>query len=241
MSATTHFCIPAGAGHLACEVHFPGKVPAPAIICCHGLLSSKESTKYLAIAEELAGAGLIAVRFDFSGCGESTAVPEKTLVESWVQDLEAVLGFVRMQSWNSGPPGLLGSSMGGYIALVTAAKGKHPVRALVCWATPFKLERIRIALEESGELERVFPAGLMLGHPQTLASLGEMPRVLVIHGQEDELVDWRGAVEIYRRAGEPKDLVLMSTADHRILDPGWRRLAIRMSLDWFRNRMFTAR
>lgn len=237
MSGSTRIYIPSDDGRLACEVHFPRRFPAPVIVCCHGLLSSKGSTKYLAIAEELVKEGMIALRFDFSGCGESTPVRGKSLLGAWGRDLEAVLDYVRVQPWSSGLPGLLGSSMGGYIALHTADKGTHPVRCSVCWATPFELENIRIAVEESGELEHIFPPGFRLGAPQSLASLGQLRRVLVIHGQEDEVVDWRDSVEIFRRLGEPRNLVLMSTADHRILDPMWRRVAVRLSVDWLKKRM----
>jgi len=239
MNPVSRVMIPVGAGALACEIHLPDKLPSPAVVCCHGLLSSKDSTKYLAIAEELRAVGIAAVRFDFSGAGECTAPLGPNLLESWLRDLDAVLGYVRARTWMAGPLGLLGSSMGGYVSLLMRDSGRHPVNALVCWSTPFRLERIRAALEDGDELAHVFPAGFKLGHPQTLASLGPIPGALVIHGQEDDLVHWGQATDIYRRLGEPRKLVLLRTAEHRILDPEWRRLALRLSIDWFRKRFST--
>lgn len=57
--------------------------------------------------------------------------------------------------------------------------------------------------------------------------------MLIIHGQEDETVPWAEAVATYRQVGEPKRLLLMQTADHRLLDPHWREMAMRASLEWF--------
>jgi uncharacterized protein len=143
---------------------------------------------------------------------------------------------VQKQSWANGTVGLLGSSLGGYLSLLAASSGRHDIQAVVCWATPFDLSRIKLALGESEELKRVVPPGLPLGSPDDLKGLPSLSNVLVIHGQQDETVSWHDAVAIHRRLGEPRRLLLMKTADHRLLDPHWRAMAMRVSLEWFQER-----
>lgn len=223
---------------LAAAIHLPAKPPLGVVVCCHGLLSSKESAKFIALGQELSGAGLAAVRFDFSGCGESDPPPEKSLLEARMHDLAAVLEFVRRQAWQTGPVSLLGSSLGGFLSLLTAAaEGEGSIRAVVCWATPCDLTRIGKAVADAGPDENPLGPGMELGSPNSLDALPPVPRVLILHGQEDELVPWMQAVSIYRKVGEPKKLSLMRTADHQVTDPFWRRMAMRASADWLLEQM----
>jgi uncharacterized protein len=203
------------------------------VVCSHGLLSYKDSSKFVAIGEMFSSVGLAVVRFDFPGCGESEAVQRESLLFSRLRDLRVVLDWVQEQPWSNGRIGLLGSSLGGYLSLLTAASVPSRIQAVVCWATPFDLSRIRLAIEETEELRQAFPSGLPLGSPLHLRDLPPVPNVLVIHGQEDETVSWHEALAIYRHTAEPKRLLLMKTADHRLLDPHWRETAMKVSLQWF--------
>lgn len=233
MSLPESVSIPTGAGPLAGLVHLPSIIPAPAVVCCHGMLSSKDSPKFAQIAEELSVAGAAAVRFDFSGCGESRAVLTDDLLSSRMRDLHAVLDYVKLQPWSNGTMGVIGSSLGGYLSLLAASSVRHSVRAAVCWATPFDLAKIRAALETPTALKEFFPPGFRLGSPENLEHLTSIRGVLVIHGKLDEMVGWSDAIEIYRRAAEPKRLLLVGAAEHRFADSQCRKLALEASLEWF--------
>jgi uncharacterized protein len=219
-------------GSLEAVIHLPRDLPAPTVVCCHGMLSSKDSGKFVAIAEHLSRAGLVAVRFDFSGCGESQTALLDSLLATRMRDLRAVIAHARRQSWMDGRLGLLGSSLGGYLALLAAAEDQG-IQSLVCWATPFDLTRIRLAMEAGHVLSPTIPQGLTLGTPQTLAMLTPIPRVLIVHGQADEIVDWQEAGQIYQQLRDPKQLLLFETADHRFVDPICRQLAMVASVSWF--------
>lgn len=221
-------------GLVACVVHHSQTEPAPVIVCAHGLLSSKESCKYIIIGEEFSQAGFTVLRFDFSGCGKSPASLEKKLLRARLHNLQSVLEFVSQQRWCKGSVGLLGSSLGGYLGLLATSGDQALVRAIACWATPFDLGRIDKAFRESEEFRALFPEGVELGDPQSLEDAVLGKGVLVIHGEQDETVPWNDGVEIYRRAMEPKRLCLMKDGDHRFIDPEHRRLARSLSLDWFR-------
>jgi uncharacterized protein len=230
--------IPTPDGPVPAVFHLPERTPAPVVVCCHGLLSYKDSSKFVAIGEQYSSAGMVVIRFDFSGCGESTTAQKESLLFSRKRDLHSVLDYVQHQPWANGTIGLLGSSLGGYLSLLAAASDQHRVQAVVCWATPFDLSRIKLALSESDEMRQIFPPGFQLGSPENLSGLPPIPRVLVIHGQQDETVSWHDAVAIYRQVADPKRLCLMQTADHRLLDPHWREMAMRLSLEWFREQGF---
>lgn len=233
MSSVHAVPVPTPDGFIPAVVHLPTRIPAPVVVCCHGLLSYKGSSKFAAIGEEYCRAGSVVVRFDFSGCGESKVIQRESLLFSRLRDLLSVVDYVRNQSWSSGAIGLLGSSLGGYLSLLYAAESCHPIQAVVCWATPFDLSRIKGALTQSEELKQIVPPDFQLGNPVNLMDLAPVPRVLIIHGQQDQTVSWNDAVAIYRRVGEPKRLILMETADHRLLDPHWREMAMKLSLEWF--------
>ncbi len=203
---------------LSAAAHLPERLPAPVVICSHGLLSAKESPKFIAVCEALAGVGFCAVRFDFSGCGQSPGRSGLGLIDARRRDLAAVIAF--SQQWSNGRVGLFGSSLGGFLSLLAANERPEFFRAVVSWAAPF-------------DMGSKHPEPEVLGSPTNLEATGEAGRVLLIHGQSDEIVPWKEAVEIYKRVKDPKKLLLLRSADHRISDPSWREAAIRETVDWF--------
>jgi len=225
--------IEAGEINLSVAVHLPDKVPAPVIVCSHGLLSSKESPKFIAIGEQMSKAGFCVLRFDFSGCGNSLPRRALSLVEARKSDLAAAMGFALEQPWSDGRIGLLGSSFGGFLSLLAANERPELIRATVSWAAPFDISKIHPDREHFEDLRTIAPDRFSLGSPKDLSALGEAARVLVIHGQLDEIVPWSDSVRIYERLNDPKRLMLMRTADHQVSDESWRKRAIRDSLEWF--------
>lgn len=140
--------------------------------------------------------------------------------------MASVIAFGSKQPWSDGRVGLFGSSLGGFLSLLAADELKESIGAVVSWAAPFEL-----GSKHPEELSADFPEGL--GSPTNLAGLRDAGRVLVIHGQSDEVVDWKDSVRIYERLREPKKLLLLRTADHRVSDPSWREKAICESAEWF--------
>jgi uncharacterized protein len=218
---------------LSAVVHLPEKLPSPVIVCCHGLLSLKDSPKYIAIGEEMANAGFSVLRFDFSGCGESPRRPGETLIGARMRDLEFVLDFASRQEWSDGRIGLLGSSLGGYLLLLAANASPDRIFAAACWAAPYDVGIIHPGGNDMEGLADLFPDGFQLGRPKNLSELSQVARVLLIHGRQDQIVNWEQSLQIYDRLKNPKKLILMQTADHQFLDDSWRRAAISASLEWF--------
>ncbi|HMH76980.1 MAG TPA: alpha/beta fold hydrolase, partial [Candidatus Udaeobacter sp.] len=115
------FTVAVGAADVAGVLHLPDELPSACVIACHGMGASKDSDKYLLLGRELPAAGLALARFDFRGSGESGGLPRDATIESRITDLEEVLAHLSTQPELDGRFGLLGSSLGGYVALWAAS------------------------------------------------------------------------------------------------------------------------
>jgi pimeloyl-ACP methyl ester carboxylesterase len=208
---------------------------APAVITCHGLFSSKQSDKFLQIAEAFSQEGFAVVRFDFGGCGESTGNIADTTVTRRLQELEAVMDHLSGHAQLSGSYGILGSSLGGYVGLLYAAR--HPVAALSLWATPCDLFSIskNIPQEDLNKLKPEFFSDAR-SHNLTAEASG-MQSVQVVHGRKDEIVPWSHGELLHQALSEPKALLILQGADHSISQPQQRRQAITHSLAWFKRHL----
>jgi alpha-beta hydrolase superfamily lysophospholipase len=213
-------------------VHLPGREKPPCVITCHGLFSSKDTEKFLRIAEEFTGRGIAVIRFDFGGCGESSGSIADTTVTGRLAELAAVVQFARRHGLLGPHLGLLGSSLGGYLSLLYAARDRS-IRALSVWATPLSLTGLRdsIPAAELSALKEDFFTDA--GRCDLAALLPALRTVLVIHGSQDEIVPHTHAEKIFRRAGSPKELLLIPGGDHSLTAAADRAQAIQKSLHWF--------
>ena len=217
------------------NIHFPGHhQSAPCVICSHGLFSSKESSKFIAMAEQLAGEGFVAIRYDHRGCGVSEGKIEETTVSDRLKDLDSIIRFIGQRFSITRRIGLFGSSMGGYISLLKAAQ-VPPVSAVVVWATPFKLGGTRRDDNEEGYplLEESFYEDL--NNHKLLEIIGRIKRCFVLHGQKDELVPVWHSNKIYENLADPKKIEIFPRGDHRFTDVTDRKRAMDLSLKFFKN------
>ena len=94
-----------------------GKGPseAPALLWLPGFLSDMASTKATAVAEWAEANALPVMRFDYSGHGRSGGALLEACIGDWLEEAIAVWGLM-----GGGPRIVIGSSMGGWIALLLA-------------------------------------------------------------------------------------------------------------------------
>lgn len=213
-------------------LHLPDQGNPPCVIASHGLLSSKDSEKYIAIGDRLSKEGMALLRFDFSGIGESEGKIEEDTVSRRLTDLDSAIDFIKSRHDLSGQIGLLGSSLGGYVSLIAASK-EMEVKSVVIWATPFHLDD----LGSKGKEENSLPGEAFFKDLQKHRLLPFLPKVsncLVIHGDKDELVPVDQALGIFYHLGAPKEIHIIGEADHRLTHPSHRQRAIDLSVDWFK-------
>ena len=223
------FALPVGTGRVAGVLHLADDRPGPCVIACHGMGASKDSEKYLLLGRELPAVGLALARFDFRGSGESTGLPRDATIATRIEDLEAVLHHLAARPELDGRFGLLGSSLGGYVALWTASRAAPDAPLpVVTWNAPAALRELAHA--DPGEAGAALVAEVR-GGTRAEAPAG-VARVLVVQADRDEMVPPAHGRALFDRARDPKRLHVIAGADHRLSEAGHRGDALEVSRRW---------
>jgi dipeptidyl aminopeptidase/acylaminoacyl peptidase len=214
-------------------LHLPDATKPPCVIASHGLLSSKNSEKYIALGERISKEGIAMLRFDFRGIGESEGNEEDNTISKKVADLQAGIDFIRSYPDLGNRVGLLGSSLGGFLSLIKAS-GNKEIKAVVTWAAPIHLDDLGTKRQE--EDYPLPPDAFFEDLPKhrLVPVLAMVSHCLVIHGEDDELVPLDQALGIFTHLRIPKELHVIGGADHRLTNPSHRQRAIDLSADWFK-------
>src|SRR5579871_1604824 len=91
----------------------PARTDRPGLVWLCGYRSDMDSTKASALDAEAERLGLGLLRFDYSGHGRSDGRLEDGTISRWLEEALAVL-----RAETTAPQILIGSSMGGYLALL---------------------------------------------------------------------------------------------------------------------------
>src|SRR3954470_22745672 len=98
----------------------------PGVIFLGGFRSDMTGTKALALESWCRSRGRAFLRFDYTGHGQSSGAFEDGTIGAWAGDALAALDRL-----TAGPQILVGSSMGGWIALLTALARPERIAGLV--------------------------------------------------------------------------------------------------------------
>jgi hypothetical protein len=213
-------------------LHLPGSNPSPPVVVgSHGLFSTGDSPKQIALAEKCAGQGIAYFRFDHRGCGRSDGVfRDVTSLDGRRKDLlNAVQAVLNMDETGS-TLGLFGSSLGGSAALSVALESGAAV--VVTYAAPVTGTRIVEMLQgkEDGDPE-VDPEML---HFDISGKINGIANLLILHGDSDRIVSPSEAHRIYQKAKMPKRLILLRNGDHPMSLPENQEKFVREALSWFK-------
>jgi dipeptidyl aminopeptidase/acylaminoacyl peptidase len=214
-------------------LHIPDKENPSCVIASHGLLSSKNSEKYIALGERISGEGMAMLRFDFRGIGESEGGEEDNTISKKIVDLGSAIDFIRSYPGLGNRIGLVGSSLGGFLSLIKASRDEK-IRTIVVWATPFHMDDLKS--KERDEDTPLPPEAFFQDLPRhrLLSLLSKVTNCFVIHGEKDELVPVDQAWKIFHHLSLPKEIHVIGGADHRLMNPGHRQRAIELTVDWFK-------
>jgi pimeloyl-ACP methyl ester carboxylesterase len=231
----THSLHTTAAGHRIAYQHQAGSAPGIVFLC--GFRSDMESTKATALADWCAQQGIAFTRFDYFGHGKSEGEFRDFTIGTAIADALEILDHVA-----TGDQILVGSSMGGWMALHAALERKSQVRGLVgIAAAPDFTERLmyaratpeqRAELDDTGEIW-VHSDYSNNDYPITRNFILEARRHLLlddiiplsipihlIHGQEDADVPWETALQLAKCVmGEEVLVTLVKDGDHRLNRP----------------------
>lgn len=214
------FSLPLAGFRLAGVLHLPEATgPRPLAVISHGLFSSMASPKLTLLARELAAMGLAAARFDSRGLGLSTGLVAETTLSGRIEEIRAVRDFLLQNFKVREPVALIGSSFGGTASLLLAKQQPAAGFLVVAWSAPSNFKTLKKDWSELEEkkLDQSFLEDLeKYSMPDELAGLG---RVLLVHGQADEVVPASQAAALFEILGQPKRLKIIPGADHRLTSP----------------------
>ena len=236
-----------GAGSAAREIAVlrrPGGGPntgnaAPGLFWLGGFMSSMAGSKAVAVDAWGAENGLAVTRFDYSGHGISGGAFTEGTISRWLEEAAAVLG-----AFAPGPQILVGSSMGGWLALRLAEQLRESgrVAGLLLIAPAWDMTRAlmldrmtkkaRAALQRDGLVREpssysdepyVITRALIEDGDRHLIGdrLVEVGcPVVILQGVADREVPWRHAAALVERlASDDVVLTLVKDGDHRLSRP----------------------
>ena len=220
----------------------PVRSGGPGLVWLSGYRSDMDSTKATALDGEAERRGLGFLRFDYSGHGRSDGRLEDGTISRWLGEALALL-----QAESQGPQILVGSSMGGWLALLAAralieAGDTERLKGLILIAPAVDFtealvwakapEEGRRAIMDEGVWRRpsaysnepdCFTRDLIEDGRKHLL-LGAMIRTgaptAVLQGMRDEDVPFSHALMLMQRfGGDPATLTLIKDGDHRLSRP----------------------
>ncbi len=213
----------------------------PGLFWLGGFKSDMKGTKAEALSQWARENGRSCVRFDYSGHGESGGDFREGTIGRWLEESLAVF-----ETQAEGPQVVIGSSMGGWIALLLlralrqrAAKGKVAGLVLIAPAVDFTevlmWQRFPATVKREIEEKGVWYRPSEYGEPYPITRgliedgrnhllLGAMIEtgcpVRVLQGVQDPDVPWNHAVELTSRlAQDDVVLTLVKDGDHRLSRP----------------------
>jgi pimeloyl-ACP methyl ester carboxylesterase len=216
---------------------------APGLFWMSGFKSDMQGGKAVALDEWAAANGHACVRFDYSGHGESDGAFADGTIGSWLED-----GLAAFDAACQGPQVVIGSSMGGWMALLLARAlarrdriGRATLKGLVLIApAPDFTEElmwkgfspeIRNEIETNGQWLRPSEYGEPYPITRRLIEEGRNHLLLgstidigcpvrILQGKQDPDVPWQHAFRLAERLpSEDVVLTMIQDGDHRLSRP----------------------
>jgi len=207
----------------------------PTVIFMPGFFSNMEGTKATFLEEQCRKSGQAYIRFDYRGHGQSDGKFEDGTFTDWLNDTLLVLDQLA-----EAPVVAVGSSMGGWIALLAALKRPDKIRGLVGIASSPDFtddiwhhrmtDQQRNQMNEQGFItqpseyrnepviitKKLLESGkdhLLLHKPSLTLDIP----VALIHGKKDADVPWQKSEKLHRLIGkENSELILIPDGGHRL-------------------------
>lgn len=239
----------------------PKETSSKAVILAHGITVDKEEEgMFTVLAGKLAEVGIASFRFDFRGHGESGGKQEEMTIAGEMLDLVAAFNKVLNAGYTR--IGIVGSSFGGGITLLTTGRFGKDMRCLCFWNPVLDLEATFIKpflpwlKNNIGRMKKELKTKgwtyLPVDQPYKIGKelIKEMEKykpyenikeisipVVIIHGDNDTYVPYRDSVKYLSGFTGWHKLVTIKGSDHGFSgDSGdeYKRIAYLETLKFFR-------
>jgi hypothetical protein len=224
------------------------------VILCHGFLSNKNSKTNQRLTELLLPTGISTFRFDWFGQGESEGNFKDATVSACCDDLKRAIRVARSHQYTK--IGIIGSSYGGFIAILVASHDpdllalglKCPVpdfpEMLQVQFGPIAMDRWR----QRGEIPNITggtqPISLdyafhedCLKYDAYSAATSIKASTLIVHGDQDEIVPFHQIRQLERSLSGNPHLQILPGANHHFARPEDFRKMTTMLADWMRSHL----
>ncbi|MFC2005947.1 alpha/beta hydrolase [Chloroflexota bacterium] len=226
------------------------QTPYPTVCVCHGIPSGNPPDPgdrgYPLLAEKICQEGFVVFIFNFRGTGTSSGNLDML---GWSRDLKAAIDYLcTLPDVDMSGLSLLGFSGGAAVSVYVAAHDAR-ISAVVACACPAEFNILNRLGNPSSRIDRFRSIGTIRDKdfPQSVEEwidgfrevspinhVAEIaPRyLLLVHGNRDEIVDVSHACELYAKAGEPKQLIVVEGAGHGLRKDG---RAMTIVTDWLKS------
>jgi putative redox protein len=233
---------------LSGTLHLPETAVEAGVVLSHCFTCSRHTSILRWIGGALAREGVAALRFDFSGNGQSDGDFSESTFSKMSSEIDSAVRRIEQEGarW----VGLLGHSLG---ASISVLNGANAVRVRAVCAIAGRLsgtdaERILSASQQE-ELKRdgrvaftsrgrnltltrsFFEDARRFDLPATLRRLGKP--LLVVHGDRDEIVPVMEADRAGREAGKWATVEMIPGGDHMFSDASHRQQLTETVVSWF--------
>ena len=193
------------------------------VVIGHGVTGNKDRPFVTSLAEGLAKAGYPALRFSFSGNGDSEGTFQESKISKEVEDLQSILDVVAEEGRSIV---YAGHSMGGAVGVLTTSKDQRISKliSLAGMVHTAKFSKVEFGDQVPGE-------GFMWDEPdcplsveyvEDMNSIGSVLEIgaeiqvpwLLLHGTKDDVVPIEETHEIFEKAGENAQKEVLEGADH---------------------------
>ena len=231
-------------------LHLPVEPSGYAVVFGHCFTCTRHTSILRHICGELTEEGFMALRFDFSGNGQSEGSFAESTYSKQISEMQTAAALLSQKGafWI----GLAGHSLGAAIALLTAAR-EETVKAVCVLAgrlsglnaMHFLSQDQRSELRETGsvlfssrgralQLSNTFFADAeKYNLPEAVASMRRP--LLIVHGDNDEIIPVDEAQRARALNPENIELALIPEADHMFSRPEHRQQVSGLVVEWFKN------
>jgi len=234
------------------QLYLPGEgdqTPYPTVCVCHGIPAKSPDPSdrgYPLLAERICRQGFAVFIFNFRGTGASGGNLD---ILGWTRDLKAAIDYLcALPEMDRSRLLLLGFSGGAAVSVYVASQDKR-VSSVVTCACPAEFTSFLNADEPQAVIDHFrsigtirdesFPQSTeewlsgfgLVGPIRYVAGIAPRP-LLLVHGSQDEVVEVSHAYKLYDSAGEPKQIIIVDGAEHRLRQND-RAMAI--VIDWLKS------